>query len=113
MEYKFCGKSGLRLPSVSLGMWHNFGFDDNYTTAADIIVEAFDNGITHFDLANNYGPPPGSAETNFGRIMRDRGLLTHRDEMIVSSKAGHRMWEGPLRRRLKPEVDYGKYRPES
>lgn len=95
MEYKFCGHSGLKLPRLSLGLWHNFGFNDNYTTASDIIEQAFDNGVTHFDLANNYGPPPGSAETNFGRILRDRGLLSHRDEMIISSKAGHLMWDGP------------------
>lgn len=95
MEYRFCGASGLKLPILSLGLWHNFGFADNYLTAGDIISAAFDAGVTHFDLANNYGPPPGSAETNFGRIIKERGLSSHRDEMIISSKAGHRMWDGP------------------
>lgn len=94
MKYRFCGKSGLQLPEVSLGMWHNFGDYDRYATMKEIAFRAFKQGITHFDLANNYGPPPGSAEINFGKIMRD-GLRTHRDEIIVSSKAGHLMWDGP------------------
>lgn len=94
MEYRFCGKSGLQLPLISLGMWHNFGDTDRYATMKEIAFRAFDRGITHFDLANNYGPPPGSAESNFGRLLRD-GLNTHRDEIIVSSKAGHLMWDGP------------------
>lgn len=94
MKYAKCGNSGLKLPRISLGLWHNFGDVDNFETATDMIRYAFDNGITHFDLANNYGPPPGSAEVNFGRIFRDN-LSAHRDEIIVSSKAGHLMWEGP------------------
>lgn len=94
MKYRFCGKSGLQLPVISLGMWHNFGDYDRYATMKEIAFRAFEQGITHFDLANNYGPPPGSAEINFGKIMRD-GLQAHRDEIIVSSKAGHLMWDGP------------------
>ncbi len=94
MKYRFCGKSGLQLPLISLGMWHNFGDTDRYATMKETAFCAFDNGITHFDLANNYGPAPGSAETNVGRILAD-GLGSHRDEIIVSSKAGHFMWEGP------------------
>ncbi len=94
MKYRFCGNSGLQLPLISLGMWHNFGDCDNYSTMKDIVWSAFDNGITHFDLANNYGPQPGSAETNFGRMLAD-GLKSHRDEILVSSKAGHLMWDGP------------------
>lgn len=94
MIYTYCGKSGLQLPLISLGLWHNFGFADNYETAREMIIYAFEQGITHFDLANNYGPPPGSAESNFGRILKEN-LSSHRDEMIISSKAGHLMWEGP------------------
>lgn len=94
MKYRFCGKSGLQLPLVSLGMWHNFGDTDRYGTMKEIVFRAFEEGITHFDLANNYGPPPGSAEQNFGRLLRD-GLGAHRDEILVSSKAGHLMWSGP------------------
>lgn len=94
MNYAFCGKSGVQLPKISLGLWHNFGFADNYEIAREMIVHAFDQGVTHFDLANNYGPPPGSAESNFGRILNEN-LSSHRDEMIISSKAGHLMWEGP------------------
>lgn len=94
MEYRFCGRSGLRLPAVSLGLWHNFGDTDSFAVAKEVAFEAFDRGVTHFDLANNYGPPPGSAEENFGRIMKC-GLGTHRDEIIVTSKAGHFMWNGP------------------
>ena len=94
MEYKYCGKSGLQLPIMSLGLWHNFGDVDDFATATDILCYAFDQGITHFDLANNYGPSPGSAETNFGRIFSNE-LRGHRDEMIITSKAGHLMWNGP------------------
>lgn len=94
MKYRFCGESGLQLPLISLGLWHNFGDTDRYSTMKETALFAFDSGVTHFDLANNYGPEPGSAEINFGRIMRD-SLGTHRDEIIVTSKAGHRMWDGP------------------
>ena len=94
MKYSYCGLSGLQLPKLSLGLWHNFGLKDNYNEAKKMIQFAFEKGITHFDLANNYGPPPGSAETNFGKILKD-GLMAHRDEMIISSKAGHLMWSGP------------------
>ena len=94
MKYSYCGLSGLQLPLLSFGLWHNFGFNDDYEEAKKMIYFAFEKGITHFDLANNYGPPPGSAETNFGKILKD-GLSSHRDEMIISSKAGHLMWPGP------------------
>lgn len=94
MEYKLCGNSGLRLPLLSLGLWHNFGGVDVFENSRNMVCYAFDKGITHFDLANNYGPPPGSAEANFGRILR-YDLSSHRDEMIISSKAGHQMWNGP------------------
>lgn len=94
MIYTYCGKSGLQLPLISLGLWHNFGFADDYETVREMIIYAFEQGVTHFDLANNYGPPPGSAESNFGRILKEN-LSSHRDEMIISSKAGHLMWEGP------------------
>lgn len=92
--YNRCGKSGLLLPKVSLGLWHNFGSDDSYTNAEAMILHAFNKGITHFDLANNYGPPPGSAEITFGKIYKEH-LTSYRDELIVSSKAGYNMWEGP------------------
>jgi L-glyceraldehyde 3-phosphate reductase len=94
MTYRRCGRSGLHLPAISFGLWHNFGDVDSQTTARDMVLRAFDLGITHFDLANNYGPPPGSAEENFGRILRD-DLAAHRDELIISTKAGYRMWPGP------------------
>ncbi len=94
MTYRRCGRSGLQLPAISLGLWHNFGDVDSQETARDIVLRAFDLGITHFDLANNYGPPPGSAEENFGRMLR-KDLSAHRDELIVSTKAGYRMWDGP------------------
>ncbi|MEA4918856.1 aldo/keto reductase [Proteiniphilum sp.] len=94
MRYSYCGKSGLQLPQISLGLWHNFGFANDYGMAREMILYAFDQGITHFDLANNYGPPPGSAESNFGKILREN-LSSHRDEMVISSKAGHLMWNGP------------------
>ena len=94
MKYSYCGMSGLQLSILSLGLWHNFGLSDNFDEAKKMICFAFDKGITHFDLANNYGPPPGSAETNFGKILKEN-LQSHRDEMIISSKAGHLMWPGP------------------
>ncbi len=94
MKYNRCGQSGLLLPAISLGLWHNFGEVDSYDTARDMIFRAFDLGITHFDLANNYGPPPGAAETTFGKILKaDFGA--HRDEIIISTKAGYTMWPGP------------------
>jgi L-glyceraldehyde 3-phosphate reductase len=94
MSYQRCGQSGVSLPAVSLGLWHNFGSGDRRATARAMALRAFDLGITHFDLANNYGPPPGSAELTFGRILR-RDLAPHRDELIVSTKAGYEMWPGP------------------
>lgn len=94
MKYNRCGNSGLKLPAVSLGLWHNFGHNATLDTMKDLCFTAFDLGITHFDLANNYGPPGGSAEENFGRIL-DHGLRTYRDEIIVSTKAGYGMWDGP------------------
>ncbi len=94
MPYRRCGASGLLLPAVSLGLWHNFGGDTPHETKRAIIRAALDAGITHFDLANNYGPPPGSAETAFGEILRT-DLAGHRDELVVSTKAGYRMWPGP------------------
>ena len=94
MQYRRCGKSGLKLPAISLGLWHNFGDIDDYEKCRTIIHTAFDNGITHFDLANNYGPPPGGAEETFGKIFR-QDLKPYRDEIIVSSKAGFGMWPGP------------------
>ena len=93
MLYKYCGNSGIQLPLLSLGLWHNFGDVDDFSTARDMLIHAFDNGICHFDMANNYGPSPGSAETNFGKVLRD-DLSAHRDEMFISSKAGHDMWPG-------------------
>ncbi len=93
MIYNFCGHSGIQLPVLSLGLWHNFGDVDDYATARDMIVYAFEHGVCHFDLANNYGPPPGSAERNFGKILKE-DLTGHRDEMFIASKAGHEMWEG-------------------
>jgi L-glyceraldehyde 3-phosphate reductase len=94
MVYNYSGNSGLKLPAISLGLWHNFGGVDSFENARDMIVAAFDAGITHFDLANNYGPPPGSAEENFGKILASH-LSPYRDEIIVSTKAGYKMWEGP------------------
>lgn len=94
MGYNRCGKSGLKLPAVSLGLWHNFGDTGVYENMRQICFTAFDNGITHFDLANNYGPEPGSAEKNFGRILKE-DLGQYRDELIISTKAGYEMWSGP------------------
>jgi L-glyceraldehyde 3-phosphate reductase len=94
MSYHRCGRSGLKLPAVSLGLWHNFSGVDTFETARAMVRRAFDLGITHFDLANNYGPPPGSAEETFGRILR-KDLRAHRDELIISTKAGYYMWPGP------------------
>ena len=93
MEYRRCGNSGIELPVISLGLWHNFGDVDDFATARDMLLAAFDNGICHFDLANNYGPAPGSAEIIFGKVLKDN-LASHRDEMFISSKAGHDMWPG-------------------
>lgn len=94
MVYHRCGRSGLKLPAISLGLWHNFGDSTRVDNSRDLLRHAFDNGITHFDLANNYGPPPGSAEENFGRILRE-DFLRYRDELVLSSKAGYTMWDGP------------------
>ena len=94
MEYRRCGRSGLKLPAISLGLWHNFGDETRVETSRQLLRHAFDLGMTHFDLANNYGPPPGSAESNFGRILRE-DFLPWRDELIISSKAGYTMWDGP------------------
>jgi L-glyceraldehyde 3-phosphate reductase len=94
MVYNRCGHSGIKLPAISLGLWHNFGHVDDYETARQMLFTAFDAGITHFDLANNYGPPPGSAEENFGKILK-QDFQAYRDELIISTKAGYLMWPGP------------------
>ncbi|SXE17464.1 L-glyceraldehyde 3-phosphate reductase [Klebsiella variicola] len=94
MEYRRCGRSGLQLPAISLGLWHNFGDETRVEISRQMLLHAFDLGITHFDLANNYGPPPGSAESNFGRILKE-ALQPYRDELIISTKAGYTMWDGP------------------
>ena len=94
MQYRCCGNSGIKLPLISLGLWHNFGKKDDIENCREILRTAFDNGITHFDLANNYGPPPGAAEEVFGKILNS-DFKNHRDELIISSKAGWKMWEGP------------------
>jgi len=94
MNYRRCGKSGIDLPEISLGLWHNFGGVDCYETGREIILNAFDLGICHIDIANNYGPPPGSAEITFGRVLKEN-LLPYRDELIISTKAGYGMWPGP------------------
>ena len=94
MQYAHCGKSGLCLPRVSLGLWHNFGDTASFANMKELCFTAFDNGITHFDLANNYGPAPGSAEKNFGRILKE-DLMAYRDEIVISTKAGYEMWDGP------------------
>ncbi|MEG1954490.1 MAG: aldo/keto reductase [Mucinivorans sp.] len=94
MKYNRCGRSGLLMPAISLGLWHNFGAHDDLIKARNIVLQAWEQGITQFDLANNYGPPGGAAEMNFGRILRE-DLSTHRNGMIITSKAGHAMWDGP------------------
>lgn len=94
MKYRYCGKSGLKLPAMSFGLWHNFGDNKSYESCKSLVLGAFDLGITHFDLANNYGPAPGAAEIKFGEIL-NRELSSYRDELIISSKAGYDMWEGP------------------
>lgn len=94
MPYRRCGKSGLKLPALSLGLWHNFGYVDVPENFRKVLQVAFDNGVTHFDLANNYGPPPGSAEENFGRLLK-LDFKGYRDELVISTKAGYHMWEGP------------------
>ena len=94
ITYNRCGQSGIKLPAISLGLWHNFGDTGSYSNMKRMCFTAFDNGITHFDLANNYGPAPGSAEINFGNILRD-GLGAYRDEILISTKAGYKMWDGP------------------
>lgn len=94
MQYRRCGNSGLQLPILSLGLWHNFGHVDLFDNYRSILQTAFDNGVTHFDLANNYGPPPGSAEENFGRLLK-MDFAPYRDELVISTKAGHLMWPGP------------------
>ncbi|ELY2642048.1 L-glyceraldehyde 3-phosphate reductase [Cronobacter sakazakii] len=94
MEYRRCGRSGLKLPAISLGLWHNFGDATLVETSRQLLRRSFDLGITHFDLANNYGPPPGSAESHFGRILKE-DFLPYRDELIISTKAGYTMWDGP------------------
>lgn len=109
MKYRRCGKSGLMLPQISLGLWHNFGDNSSLEKMEQLIFTAFDNGITSFDLANNYGPPAGMAEINFGRILK-RGFKSRRDELIISTKAGHQMWEGPYgewgsRKHLRASLD--------
>ena len=114
IRYNRCGNSGLKLPAISLGLWHNFGGVDSFKAARDIACCAFDLGITHFDLANNYGPPPGSAEENFGKILK-QDLSAHRDELIISSKAGYGMWPGPYgdwgsRKYLIASLDQSLYR---
>lgn len=94
MPYRRCGKSGLKLPAMSLGLWHSFGAQASYDNCCEMVLGAFDSGITHFDLANNYGPPEGSAEETLGKILNEQ-LSAHRDEMVISTKAGYYMWEGP------------------
>src|ERR1035437_3244398 len=94
IAYNRCGKSGVKLPAISLGLWHNFGHVDQFENFRSILWKAFDSGITHFDLANNYGPPHGSAEENFGLILK-KDFSAYRDEMIISTKAGWEMWPGP------------------
>ena len=114
MKYNRCGASGLKLPAVSLGLWHNFGTNGNFDTMMAMCETAFDNGITHFDLANNYGPQPGSAEENLGKILREE-LSSYRAELIISSKAGIDMWPGPYgnwggRKHLLASLDLGRRR---
>jgi len=114
MIYRYCGNSGLLLPVISLGLWHNFGEADDFDEATKMIKYAFDSGVTYFDLANNYGPPPGTAERNFGKIMKNN-FKSYRDEMIIASKAGHLMWPGPYgdgssRKNLLASVDQSLHR---
>ena len=104
MEYNRCGRSGLLLPKISLGLWHNFGDASDYENMRQLCFTAFDNGITQFDLANNYGPAYGSAEKNFGRILKE-DLMPYRDELIITTKAGFDMWEGPYRKYLLASLD--------
>ncbi len=104
MEYRRCGRSGVKLPAISLGLWHNFGDTTRVENSRALLQRAFDLGITHFDLANNYGPPPGSAECNFGRILQE-DFLPWRDELVISTKAGYTMW-AYRQPRSKPET-YG------
>ena len=111
IPYRRCGASGLMLPAVSLGLWHNFGDTAPYENMRALCRTAFDHGITHFDLANNYGPEPGAAERNFGKILRD-DLGVYRDELIISTKAGYLMWDGPYRRLGQPQVSAGQPGPE-
>ncbi|MEO0509953.1 MAG: aldo/keto reductase [Verrucomicrobiota bacterium] len=94
MDYRYCGSSGLKLSPITLGLWHNFGDVDAFENGREMLLHAFDRGITHFDLANNYGPPPGSAESNFGKVLK-KDLMPYRDELIISTKAGYDMWPGP------------------
>jgi len=94
MDYRRCGRSGLLLPAISLGLWHNFGGVDEFENSREMILGSFDLGITHFDLANNYGPPPGSAEETFGKVLKN-DLRVYRDELVISTKAGYHMWAGP------------------
>lgn len=94
MVYNRCGKSGLKLPAISLGLWHNFGDESSYAKMREMILTSFDLGITHFDLANNYGPGPGSVERNFGKILAN-DLASYRDEIVIFTKAGYKMWDGP------------------
>lgn len=107
MPYNRLGASGLKLPAVSLGLWHNFGDTGRFETMREMCFTAFNHGITHFDLANNYGPPAGAAEINFGHILKE-DLGAYRDELIISTKAGYEMWPGPYGEWGKPEVPAGK-----
>src|SRR3979490_1423523 len=110
IKYQRCGRSGLLLPRISLGLWHNFGDVDRFDVGRSTTLRAFDLGITHFDLANNYGPPPGSAERNFGEIFA-RDLRPYRAELVLSTKAGYEMWAGPLWGCRPPQVPPGPPRP--
>ena len=94
MKYARCGKSGILMPKISLGLWHNFGGVDVYENGKEMVLRAFDQGITHFDLANNYGPPPGSAEETFGKILKEE-LSDYGDQLLITAKAGYLMWPGP------------------
>ena len=115
MQYNRCGISGLKLPLVSLGFWHNFGDNSDYANMKNMCYTAFDNGITHFDLANNYGPDAGSAERNLGKILKE-DFAAYRDELIISTKAGYTMWDGPYGETLwrlgKQKISHCKPRPK-